>query len=520
MSQAGGVTARTLDATLRASAAATPDATALQAGGRALSYAALAQSAAAFAAGLRRVGVARGDRVAIALPSGPEAVIALYGTLWSGAAAVPINAGTKQEKLRFLLEHSGAAALVATPALAELARVPGGTLRTIVDGPAGPADAATVADLLEGGPDGGAGPLDVDLAAIIYTSGSTGRPKGVTLTHRNLVFVTGSIVEYLELTSEDRVLSVLPLSFGYGLTQLLTCVEARARLVLEPGFGYPGRIVELLTGEQVTGMPGVPTIFRVLASLPGIAQRPLEHLRFLTNAGAALSPATAAALRTAFPNARLYPMYGQTECIRVCYLPPDEVERRPSSVGVAIPGTEVWIEDEQGNAVAPGEVGELVVRGAHVMQGYWGDPAGTARRLREGRWPWERVLHTGDLFRTDADGYLHFVSRTDDIIKSRGEKVAPREVEEVLHTAPGVCDVAVVGVPDDLLGEAVQAHVSALPGYELDPRALRRLCAERLEDHMVPRSVIVHAELPKSENGKIDRLSLAGRRDPAPVERR
>jgi acyl-CoA synthetase (AMP-forming)/AMP-acid ligase II len=332
------------------------------------------------------------------------------------------------------------------------------------------------------------------------------------LTHDNLVFVTGSIVEYLEMQREDRVLSVLPLSFGYGLTQLLTCVHVGACLVLEPGFGYPGRIVQRLSDERVTGLPGVPTIFRVLASLPGVAERPLDHLRFLTNAGAALPPAIGAALRSAFPQARLYAMYGQTECIRVCYLPPEEAERRPGSVGVPIPGTEVWIEDEDGEEVEDGEVGELVVRGSHVMQGYWGDPGGTAVRLRAARGHGDHVLHTGDLFRKDEAGYLQFVSRTDDIIKSRGEKVAPREVEEVLHSAPGVCDAAVVGVPDDLLGEAVQAHVSPLPGHELDPRALRRFCAERLEDHMVPRTVIVHDALPKSENGKIDRLTLAGRR--------
>jgi acyl-CoA synthetase (AMP-forming)/AMP-acid ligase II len=231
----------------------------------------------------------------------------------------------------------------------------------------------------------------------------------------------------------------------------------------------------------------------------------------LTNAGAGLPPAAATALATAFPNARIYLMYGQTECIRVCFLAPELISTHTASVGRPIPGSEAWVETEDGRRAAPGEVGELVVRGAHVMPGYWRDPEATSKKLCEGRWPWERVLHTGDLFRTDADGLLYFVSRTDDIIKSRGEKVPPREVEDVLLHAGGVRDAAVVGVPDDLLGEAVHAHVTPLPGHSLDPRALRAFCARHLEAHMIPRGITVHDELPKSENGKIDRMALMGR---------
>jgi long-chain acyl-CoA synthetase len=202
-------------------------------------------------------------------------------------------------------------------------------------------------------------------------------------------------------------------------------------------------------------------------------------------------------------------MYGLTECKRVSYLPPDQLDARPTSVGIPIPGTEAWIEDDQGKRLGPGEVGELMVRGAHVMQEYWGDPKATLERLRPGRWPWERVLATGDLFRSDEEGYLYFVGRRDDIIKSRGEKVAPREVEDVLHQSPEVKEAAVVGVPDRLLGQALVAHVSPKPGQTLEPEALQIFCSRRLEDFKVPQHVVVHEQLPRTANGKVDRLALA-----------
>jgi acyl-CoA synthetase (AMP-forming)/AMP-acid ligase II len=351
-------------------------------------------------------------------------------------------------------------------------------------------------------------PLDIDLAAVIYTSGSTGEPKGVTVTQRNMSFVAGSIVEYLEMGSEDRILSVLPLSFGYGLYQLLTCVRAQATLVLEQGLTFPGRVVQLLERESITGLPGVPTVFQVLISLKGLAERELPHLRFLTNAGAALPAASIAEVRRTFSGARLYSMYGQTECTRVCYLPPEQLDARPTSVGIPIPGTEAWVAGDQGRVAAVDEIGELMVRGSHVMQGYWKDPRGTTERLRPGRWPWERVLATGDLFRQDSEGFLYFVGRRDDLIKSRGEKVAPREVEEVLHSVPGVREAAVVGAPDELLGQAVHAHVAPESGRRLDGEALRRRCAEVLESHKVPQRVIFHTALPRTANGKLDRAAL------------
>jgi acyl-CoA synthetase (AMP-forming)/AMP-acid ligase II len=290
-------------------------------------------------------------------------------------------------------------------------------------------------------------------------------------------------------------------------------VRVGATVVLERGFTFPGRVVALLEQERITGLPGVPTVFEVRTSLRGLADRRLPHLRYLSNTGAALSASTIAAIRRTFPNAKLFSMYGLTECKRVSYLPPDQLDIRPTSVGVPMPGTEVWVQDDDGNEAAPGEVGELMVRGSHVMQGYWRDPETTAEKLRPGRWPWEHTLATGDLFRRDEEGYLYFVGRRDDIIKSRGEKVAPREVEDVLYSHDGILQAAVVGVPSRLLGQAIHAHVAPMPGTELDIADLRRHCASKLEDYMVPQEFIVHEALPRTDNGKIDRRLLAEGRE-------
>jgi acyl-CoA synthetase (AMP-forming)/AMP-acid ligase II len=324
-----------------------------------------------------------------------------------------------------------------------------------------------------------------------------------------MTFAAASLGEYLEMQQDEVVLLCLPLSFDYGLYQLLLTVMVGGTLVLEKGFAFPGKVVQLLESEGVTGLPGVPTLFGVLLGLRGLEARELPALRYLSNTGAALSVTTIAGLRETFPKARIYSMYGLTECKRVSYLPPHLIDVKPASVGVAIPGTEVWVEDAAGNECAPGEVGELMVRGPHVMQGYWNDLEATAKRLRPGRWPWERELMTGDLFKRDAEGHLYFVGRKDDMIKSRGEKVAPREVEEVLYAVPGVRDAAVIGVPDKLLGSAIHAYVSVFEDAELDERTLKRACAAKLEDYMVPQRIEIREELPRTTAGKIDKLTLS-----------
>jgi amino acid adenylation domain-containing protein len=491
------LSAPTIGADLAAAAAAAPDEPAVIAASGTLTYAELDAAASRLAAGLAGLGVERGDRVSTLLPNDLDMVVSIYGVMRAGAVLSPLHPTVKSEKLSHLLGHAGSTVLLTDAAH-------GGTAR---DGAPGVAVVEAGGELSgEAAPEP---PVAEDLAAILYTSGSTGEPNGVTLAHRNMTFVADSIIEYLGMRADDRTLCALPLSFGYGLYQLLTTVRTGGTLVLRPGIGLLGDLVRILEEERITFLPGVPTLFELLITFEGLGDRDLPQLRALTNAGAGLPVATVERLRELLPKADLFCMYGQTECQRVCYLPPAELDARMGSVGIAIPRTEVWIEGEDGDRVeAADEVGELFVRGGHVMQGYWNDPDATARKVRVGPGG-ERVLATGDLFRQDADGYLYFVSRRDDIIKSRGEKVVPKEVEEVLRAADGVGEAAVIGVPDRLLGQAVQAHVAPQPGAELDERTLLARCAAHLEDYMVPRQIVIHESLPKTANGKLDKRALA-----------
>jgi acyl-CoA synthetase (AMP-forming)/AMP-acid ligase II len=349
--------------------------------------------------------------------------------------------------------------------------------------------------------------IDIDLAALIYTSGSTGRPKGVMVTHLNVVSAATSITTYLENMANDIILNVLPLSFDYGLYQLLMAFKIGGTLVLEQSFTYPRAVLETIARERVTGLPIVPTICSILLQMD-LKSYSFPDLRYITNTAAALPVEHIRKLREAFPQVKIYSMYGLTECKRVSYLPPDQLDIRPGSVGRGMPNEEVYVVGEDGNRVGPGVVGELVVRGANVMKGYWELPEETDKVLRPGPFPNEQVLYTGDLFRTDDEGYLYMVGRKDDIIKTRGEKVSPREVEDVLYSHPKIAEAAVVGVPDSVLGNAICAFVSLKPGATLTELDVRGFCVDRLEDFMVPKIVQFRDSLPKSANGKIAKKEL------------
>jgi acyl-CoA synthetase (AMP-forming)/AMP-acid ligase II len=329
-------------------------------------------------------------------------------------------------------------------------------------------------------------------------------------THLSLLSAMRSIAEYLEIAASDVVLSVLPLSFGYGLTQLLPTFLAGGRIVLERSFAFPQVTLQRMADERCTGFAMVPTIATLFLQ-NDLARFDLSSLRYVTNAGAGIAPELLKEMRRRLPNVRIFPMYGQTECIRITYLPPEEVDRRPESVGRGMPNQEMWIVDEEGRRLPPGSTGELVVRGSHLMRGYWNLPEETEKKLRPGPIPGERVLHTGDLFRVDAEGWYSFVARKDDVIKTRGEKVSPREVEDVLHALDGVLSAAVLGVPDALLGQAVQAFVVKKAGAALDEQAVLRHCVKHLEDFAVPKRVEFLEELPKTPNAKVDKNALRER---------
>jgi acyl-CoA synthetase (AMP-forming)/AMP-acid ligase II len=328
------------------------------------------------------------------------------------------------------------------------------------------------------------------------------------LTHANMVAAATSITTYLENVEDDIILNVLPLSFDYGLYQVLMGIKVGATVVLERSFTYPHAVMSKVVEERVTGLPLVPTMSAILLQMD-LAAYDLSHLRYVTNTGAALPTEHISGLREKLPHVRIFSMYGLTECKRVAYLPPEEIDRRPSSVGKAMPNVEVYVADDRGQPMGPGEVGELMVRGSNVMKGYWELPEETRRVLKPGRLPNETVLATGDLFRMDEEGYLYFVGRKDDIIKSRGEKVSPKEVENVLYRHPRIAEAAVVGVFDEILGQAVVAVIAPKDGCELAEKDVLRHCTKHLEDFMVPQSVHIRPALPKTPNGKIDKKNLA-----------
>lgn len=509
-------TRRLLHDSLLTSAADRPDHEAVVTEGERIAYAPLLERAQRFARALQDRGVRRGDRVAVYLENGVPTVVAIYGTLLAGGAFVVVNPQTKADKLAYVLRDCAATAVVADPRLARVVASVAGevpSLRTLVQvgGDLVDAAGAVAYDAFLAGAEGAprpAGAIPNDLAALVYTSGSTGNPKGVMLSHANMTFAQGSLVEYLRLGPDDRILNVLPLAFDYGLYQLLMAVHLGATLVLESSFAFPQRVIQRVQQERVTVFPGVPTVFATLLSLHREKPIAMPSVRRLTNTAAHLPDEYVPGLLQMCPDALVYKMYGLTECKRVCYLEPELVRAKPSSVGKAIPGTETMVLDDDGHPVPPGVVGTLYVRGPHVMMGYWNLPEATAHMLKPGPWPGERVLCTHDQFKTDEEGFLYFVGRSDDIIKSRGEKVSPVEVENALATIPGVKEAAVVGVPDELLGQAVRAFVVLDPGTEMDERAFKRAAMARLENYMVPRDVVFLAELPKTGSGKVRKKSL------------
>jgi len=509
-----------LQSFLESSASRLPDKTALICGEACLTYREINDRADQLAFFLRAVGIARQDRVAIFLDNSVESVISLFGILKADAIFLMLSPKLKSSKLAYILNDCQVKTLIthtAKAAVVSEALTQTNFVKTVLW--SGPEDRVSPG-ILEGiqffsfsSLPSPFSPLpslniDLDLASIIYTSGSTGNPKGVMLTHLNMVSAATSITIYLENVEDDSIFSCLPLSFDYGLYQVLMTFKFGGTLVLERTFTFPYQVIKKMVQEKVTGFPLVPTLLAILLGLKDLENFDFSSLRYISNTAAALPPAHIAAFRKMFPEVRLYSMYGLTECKRVSYLPPEEIDRRPTSIGKGMPNEEVWIVDEQGNTVGPDVVGELVVRGSNVMRGYWGLPEETARALRPGKYPGERVLYSGDLFKMDEEGFLYFVGRRDDLIKHRGERVSPKEIEHCLCALTGVAEAAVFGVPDEILGQAIVAYLATKDGRPLEENQVLKHCKENLEDFMVPTHVRFMESLPRTPNGKIDKLFL------------
>jgi acyl-coenzyme A synthetase/AMP-(fatty) acid ligase len=466
-------------------------------------------------------GVQRGDRIILYMYNCVELVVSIFAALKADGIFTVVDYATRPDKLSYIAADCGGVALVTHDHQAELTtklmkEVP--SLRfAILTGSETVWKAGENSRLLSFDRIQKELPtnlpnhktLDCDLAYLLYTSGSTGDPKGVMTTHRSSLFAIEIAIEYLGLSENDIVTSPLPLSYSHGFNQLLKTLRVGATLILEKSFAYPARTLKRMEIERATRFAGVPTMYAILLKLD-LGHYDLSRLRHLSSAGAPLAPALIEQLRVKLPQAALYSIYGMAEASNALALNPDQINQRPASVGKAFPSTEVWLVEEDGNRLSTKQVGELVVRGGHVRCGYWNDPKTSAVRFRPGLLPGEMVCYSGDMFQMDDEGYLYFMGRSDEIIKSGGKKIAPKEIENILFKLDGILDAAVVGIPDPLLGQVTKACIV------LDPRQERALtiqdilehCRSVLEDYMVPRQIEIWTSLPKTPSGKIIKSAL------------
>jgi amino acid adenylation domain-containing protein len=522
-------------------ASQTPDAIALVEPSQTTTYAELDQQANRFAHLFRADGVRPGDRVVIALENSAQMVAAYLGAMKAGAVAVPLTPGPRNDRLRPAVADCEARVVVTDPITARLfddagtsaignagAKAP--ALRTSPDasptvrsaGASAPATHApassgphvivadaSLAATLEQFPETAPGieVADTSLAAIIYTSGSTGEPRGVMLTHRNFVANARAIVSYLELTSADRVMCVLPFSYVYGLSLLHTHLAVGGSVVIDNRFAFPNVVLDAMRQHRVTGFAGVPSTFALLLHRSNLETADLPDLRYVTQAGGAMPASRIQEWRERGPRAAFFVMYGATEAAaRLTYLPPARLDDKLGSIGRPIPGVEIVVVNDSGEQAAPNEVGELVARGDNISSGYWNRPDETAERFGPSGY------RTGDLGYADDEGFLYIVGRRHDMMKVGAYRVGAKEIEDVLHQHAAVSEAAVVAAPHDLLGEAPVAFVAFRRALACTAHELRGFCAARLEAHKVPVRITVLPELPKlSGAGKVDRRTLAAR---------
>jgi acyl-CoA ligase (AMP-forming) (exosortase A-associated) len=513
---------------LLTSAARFPDKPCITQGERVLTFAGMEQETRQLARLLIQAGLRPGDRVAIHLDKSIQEAVAILAVSMSGGVFVNVNTLLKARQVRHILEDSGARALITSygrlktlgseitgmPALQTV--IATGSKLTLREGSAEGLEIIDVSAAADGS--GLTEPvrrIDRDIAAIIYTSGSTGLPKGVVLSHRNLVAGAESISTYLANTSEDRILSILPFSFDYGLNQLTTSLRVGATLLLKLHLSA-GDTLKTLEAERITGLAGIPTLWSQLlqADWTGIT---LPHLRYITNSGGKFAEQHVKEYRTRIPHTRIFLMYGLTEAFRSTYLDPDQVDVRPTSIGKAIPNAEILVVDDQGRECASGAVGELVHRGAHVAQGYWNDPVLTAQRfkrnpLQSSALPQDEwAVFSGDLVQKDEEGYLYYVGRKDHMIKTSGFRVSPTEVEEYFYNTGLVQDAVAFGVPDPMLGERINVTLSFRPDVTIGADELLAMVSRQMPNFMVPKEIRVLESLPRTSSGKLDRpLVCAG----------
>jgi acyl-CoA synthetase (AMP-forming)/AMP-acid ligase II len=471
------------------------DSIALVDGGRRIPYRELVAATAAVARRLAAAGVAPQDRVALVFENSLQYVAALYAVLALRAIAVPLNATARQDDLDSWIAHCGARLVLAAPAHA--ANVPARDGREILA-------LGDLAALPPGADEFPGTPQPGDAALILYTSGTTGRAKGVTLTQRNLAANVDSILGYLALTSNDRMVNALPFYYSFGNSVLHTHLAAGATLILEPNLVYPHKVVETLARERATGFAGVPSTFALLTARVDLAKYDLDDLRYVQQAGGGLPVAVLTKFVAQLPHVDFYVMYGQTEATaRITYLPPHRLVDKRGSAGIPIPGVELEVRREDGSPAEPREVGTIWVRGDNVMRGYWNDPELTAGVLRDG---WLNTLDQGFV---DHDGFLYIDGRRSDIIKTGAHRVQPQDIEATITQLDAVEDVGVVGADDEILGQVIRAVIVLKQGAELSEMQVKAHCRDRLASYKVPKFVEFSRELPRTATGKLQRFRLA-----------
>lgn len=484
------------------------------------SYTSLKENAENLARYLVKAGIKKGDRVAIYMDNSWQSIISIYGVTLSGGVFLVINPQTKADKLKYILNDCEAKILISVHSLKnELSRAledVKGISELIIAGDINSIQKfqhfklVSFEDCIQLNTYSVTFPniIPNDLAALIYTSGSTGFPKGVMMTHQSMVFTSWSLIEYLRLSENDRIMLILPLAFDYGLYQLLMSVTIGGTLIVEQSFIFTASIYKNINKYRPTVFPGVPTVYAMMITSNKESGLSFDCIEKITNTAALLPAEFIPDLKKIFPNALIFKMYGLTECKRVCYLEPELVDQKPTSVGKAIPGTEVFLLSPEGNPVPAGEPGILHIRGPHVMLGYLNKEELSREMLKPGKLPGERVLCSNDWFRMDEEGFLYFQGRNDDIIKTRGEKVSPVEIENIIYKINGIKEVAVLGIPDAIMGESIIVYVTLHDNIQISEKEIQRECMMHLEPFMIPQKVIFLAEMPKSTNGKIDKKEL------------
>ncbi len=495
-----------------------PDKQALIHNSNSLTYQHLLQESQKMVMLLKHLGLKKEERVAILLDKSIEQAIAFFGISQAGGISLFINPVLKKEQVGHILADSRTTFLICTTKEWQRYGLEAPVIVIYMDGDTENQKASGYSwrEFKETLDDGYPKDLQIsdDMAHIIYTSGSTGRPKGIVLTHRNLIEGAEIVSSYLGISSSDRLISVLPFNFDYGLNQLTSSVVNGATLVLHKFF-LPTDLLRILEAERITGFAGMNPIWVKIfnENIKLTRHYNFSCLRYITNSGGKVPVPIIEKMRRFFPETEIYLMYGLTEAFRSTYLPPHELEKRPTSIGKAIPNVEIFVLNEKGEECKPGEVGELVHRGALISRGYWNDPEKTAQVFR--RNPLLRgqdhlnevVVFSGDLVKKDEEGFLYYISRKDEMIKTMGYRISPTEVEDTLHRIDGVADAVVFGKEIET-GDQIVVAVIQLNTADVSKNEILVHMKKHLPDYMIPRELYFEKEFPKTANGKIDRSML------------